>query len=171
MNSRLLDCSDAHRFSDSENKDRLGKCFTWFKCDPTFDGLKQIRHEFDSRVFVGDMPFKLDKVCKNPTKYIHSIKIAKIEEAKHEGWFDSEIPLNHDLVAVIGNKGNGKSAIADIIGLMGNTKNHEEFSFLTKDKFRRNNLSTSFYGEMKWESDLLEKEILAKIHYNMKLKR
>ncbi|PGU34113.1 DNA repair protein [Bacillus cereus] len=161
VNSRLLDCSDAHRFSDSENKDRLGKCFTWFKCDPTFDGLKQIRNEFDSRVFVGDMPFKLDKVCKNPTKYIHSIKIAKIEEAKHEGWFDSEIPLNHDLVAVIGNKGNGKSAIADIIGLMGNTKNHAEFSFLTKDKFRRNNLSTSFYGEMKWESDLLEKRNLS----------
>lgn len=35
VNSRLLDCSDAHNFSDARYKDRIGKCFTWIKTDPT----------------------------------------------------------------------------------------------------------------------------------------
>ncbi|GEM_PF-1650200 len=36
-------------------------------------------------------------------------------------WFkDIEIPLNYGLVAIIGNKGNGKSALTDIISLCGN---------------------------------------------------
>jgi hypothetical protein len=38
VNDRLLDCSDAHRHADSADKDRLGKCFTWIKADPTFEG-------------------------------------------------------------------------------------------------------------------------------------
>lgn len=160
VNNRLLDCSDAHRFSDSTDKDRLGKCFTWLKCDTTFDGLRQIRNEFDSRVFVGDTPPKLEIIRKNPTKYIKAIKVQKTEQSKHTGWFNASIPLNHDLVAVIGNKGNGKSAIADIIGLLGNTKNHFDFSFLTKNKFRQNNLAANFVGEIEWESGLIESKNL-----------
>src|SRR3954447_21421684 len=36
--------------------------------------------------------------------------------------------LNHDLVAIIGNRGNGKSALADMLGLAGRSKNHAHFS-------------------------------------------
>lgn len=160
VNNRLLDCSDAHRFSDSKDKDRLGKCFTWLKCDSTFDGLRQIRNEFDSRVFIGNIPPKLENIRKNPTKYIRAIKVQKTDQSTHTGWFNSSIPLNHDLVAVIGNKGNGKSAIADIIGLLGNTKNYSDFSFLTKNKFRQNNLARNFVGEIEWESGLFESKNL-----------
>ena len=41
----LLDCSDAHHFSDSIEKDRIGKCYTWIKADTTFEGLKQVIYE------------------------------------------------------------------------------------------------------------------------------
>lgn len=40
VNDNLLDCSDAHYFSDADNKDRIGNCMTWIKADPTFEGLK-----------------------------------------------------------------------------------------------------------------------------------
>ncbi|MBE7141783.1 TrlF family AAA-like ATPase [Bacillus paranthracis] len=161
VNSRLLDCSDAHYFSDSVEKDRLGNCLTWLKCDPTFEGLKQIRNEFEDRVFIGDIPAKLDKVQKNPTKYIKSISVRKTEGSAHDGWFNSTIPLNHDLIAVIGNKGNGKSALADIMGLLGNTKNHKEFSFLVKNKFRSGSLANGFLGEIEWESGNKETKFLS----------
>ena len=52
----LLDCSDAHALSTSENKDRVGNCFTWIKADSTFEGLRQAVTEFAQRVFVGDVP-------------------------------------------------------------------------------------------------------------------
>ena len=43
--------------------------------------------------------------------------------------------MNPSLVAIIGNKGNGKSALTDIVGLVGNSYN-DNYSFLTKSKFR-----------------------------------
>ena len=58
VNHRLLDCSDAHDFSDSADKDRLGKCFTWIKADTEFEGLVQAFHEPEGRIFLGDIPPK-----------------------------------------------------------------------------------------------------------------
>ncbi len=58
------------------------------------------------------------------------------------------------MVAIIGNKGNGKSAIADTIGLLGNTKNYEYFSFLRNEKFRSRkpiNRSEHFEANLSWE--------------------
>ena len=51
-------------------------------------------------------------------------------------WFDIELELNSELVAIIGNKGSGKSALADILGLLGNTPYYDFFSFLSEEKFR-----------------------------------
>lgn len=62
VNSRLLDCSDAHYFADSKMKDRIGNCFTWIKSDPTFDGLAETLPEFEERVFVGEKPLILERV-------------------------------------------------------------------------------------------------------------
>ena len=39
-------------------------------------------------------------------------------------------------MAIIGNKGSGKSALADIIALVGNSKQSHHFSFLKKNRFR-----------------------------------
>jgi len=153
---KLLDCSDAHALSKSENKDRIGQCFTWIKADPTFQGLVQAVAEFDQRVFVGDTPPKRLLVAGNRTKYASSISIKK----KHgsplsDTWFDVDLPLNHDLIAIIGNKGSGKSALADVIALAGGTKNHGSFSFLNEDRFRdpRNKLATQFTGTLRWHDD------------------
>jgi len=150
---RLLDCSDAHALSGAESKDRIGQCFTWVKADPTFQGLLQAVTEFDQRVFVGDMPRKQLLVVGNRTKYASTITVRKkAGSTLVDSWFDVEVPLNHDLVAIIGNKGSGKSALADVIALIGDTKNHESFSFLNDERFRdpRNKLAAHFIGTLRW---------------------
>ena len=136
VNSCLLDCSDAHNLSNSTTKDRIGKCFTWIKADSTFKGLQQILHEPEGRIFVGDKPSSLFLIDQKSTKYMREITFQKTEKAKAEEiWFSGTVPLNHGLVAIIGNKGSGKSALADILALLGNTHVTDDFSFLTKDRF------------------------------------
>ena len=66
-------------------------------------------------------------------------------------WFDCDMPLNHDMVAIIGNKGSGKSALADIIVLCGDTSRCEDFSFLEKKKFREKRLASNFEVKATWE--------------------
>lgn len=154
VKSTLLDCSDAHALSTSDNKDRIGNCFTWIKADSTFEGLCQAVTEFEQRVFVGDLPPKRQLVAGNRTKYVSAITIKKrAGSTLGETWFDVDLPLNHDLVAIIGNKGSGKSALADVAALAGSTKNYEKFSFLTEDRFRdpKSNLATHFVGALRWQ--------------------
>jgi hypothetical protein len=65
------------------------------------------------------------------------------------------------LVAIIGNKGSGKSALADIIGLCGHYKNQKDFSFLNQDKFRNGNVSKYFEAKLKWVSDVVCPKVLS----------
>lgn len=160
LNSLLLDCSDAHHNSCSTQKDRVGNCFTWLKTEHSFNGLKLIKHELD-RIFVGDMPPVLARVANNKTKYIKSLLISKEDrEVKGnmrnmpEPWFDGvSINLNPELVAIIGNKGNGKTAILDILALLGNSK-VKEFSFLNNERFRNGeNKSQYFNAKLIWHDN------------------
>ncbi len=92
VNDLLLDCSDAHNYSISQDKDRIGNCFTWIKADPTFDGLRQALTEFNQRVFVGDTPPKILLVNRNRTKYVSSITIKKKPGSTlPDTWFDCTI--------------------------------------------------------------------------------
>lgn len=153
VKNTLLDCSDAHALSSSADKDRVGNCFTWVKADPTFDGLLQALTEFEDRVFVGDAPPKRLLVEGNRTKYVSKIQIRrKPGSTLADTWFDVELPLSYDLVAIIGNKGSGKSAMADIAALAGDTKNFKSFSFLNDRRFRnpRNRLAPHFVGTLSW---------------------
>lgn len=157
VNDRLLDCSDAHKFSSSlQPERRLGNCFAWLKANTTFEGLKQVAKE-STRIYVGDIPPILRRVKENPTRYIKKLSFKKITDSRlEEIWFeDIQIEINSGLVAIIGNKGNGKSALSDTIGLIGNTPNFKDFSFLDKHKFRapRPNRSENFDGIITWESD------------------
>lgn len=155
VNNLLLDCSDAHTFSDASDKDRIGKCFTWIKADPTFRGLLQVKNEPNDRVFVGDTPPIHLRVRNNSTRYIKSIRINKKPESDcKETWFNNEIQLNSNLVAIIGNKGKGKSALTDIIGLLCNTRQDKDFTFLSNNNFRQSkeNKAGHFKAELEWES-------------------
>lgn len=155
VNSKILDCSDAHYLSSSAQTNRIGKCFTWIKADTTFEGLRHALVEYDQRVYIGERPPKLEVVRTEPTRFIQSISIRKKEGAAFsEKWFDQEVPLNADLVAVIGNKGSGKSALADVIGLLGDSGNEVNYSFLNKEKFRRpaDSKAQHFTACLKWIS-------------------
>lgn len=153
VKNTLLDCSDAHALSNSPDKDRIGNCFTWIKADATFNGLLHALTEFEDRVYVGDAPPKRLLVESNRTKYISNIRVKrKLGSTLADSWFDVDLPLSHDLVAIIGNKGSGKSALADILALAGDTKNFKGFSFLNEKRFRnsRAKLAPHFVGALGW---------------------
>jgi hypothetical protein len=156
VNSHLIHASDAHSLSTSDKLNKIGSSLTWIKSDTTFDGLCQALKRFEQRVFVGDIPDKIQSVNNNPTKYIKSIKIEKTNPKFDEVWFENlEIEFNHGLVAIIGNKGSAKSALTDIVGLLGDSKCIEtDFSFLHKDKFRQKpeNKSKNFKAIITWEN-------------------
>ena len=156
VNSRLLDCSDAHDLQNSTQKDRIGNCFTWINADTEFDGLLQAIKEPEGRIYLGTDPDQRRRLAENRTKYIKSIAIKKVANSTlAEPWFDgTNIELNPGLVAVIGNKGSGKSAFVDIVGLLGNTARHEEASFLNAERFCNpaGNKASHFIAELSWES-------------------
>lgn len=148
--------SDSHdhkyplgKLKDNDSKPISKYC--WIKADPTFEGLKQIVREPKDRVFIGETPPKLDLVDKNKTRYIKNILIQKeTTSSLKDTWFNNNIEFNPGLVAIIGNKGKGKSALAETIGLLGNSKNCDYFSFLISEKFRKNKLANNFHGELVW---------------------
>lgn len=101
----VLQGSDAHKLADlfKPSKDR----FCWVKADPTFEGLRQILYEPEERVFIGPTP---------PLDHDETRVIVAVRLRKSSGWFDDvDIPLNAGLVSIIGQKGSGKSALAEII--------------------------------------------------------
>jgi ABC-type lipoprotein export system ATPase subunit len=143
--------SDAHKVPDygvfPNNR------ITWIKADPTFEGLLQVTNEPAERSFIGDIPPKLALVQQKKTKYIESVEIRRKPDARlGEVWFDNTIPINPDLIAIIGNKGKGKSALTDTIGLLANTKQHGHFTFLSEKHFRqpKENKAKHFQATLTW---------------------
>lgn len=135
------------------------KRFCWINADPTFEGFKQILNE-PSRVFIGKKPPLVERIEKNPSKYINNLTINKIHSSNiDEIWYgeSTSIDINPGLVSIIGNKGSGKSAIADIIGLCSNSQtNRKEWSFLTPKKFCSNtpyDRSKKFEARIRWYDD------------------
>lgn len=146
----LLICSDNH---DINVYSPPTKC--WIKADTTFSGLCQVLNEPFNRVYLGETPPILERVSRNRTKYVKSVSFARSASGNtKEAWFHDEVPFNHELVAVIGNKGSGKSALADILGLLGNSPQGDSFSFLNADQFRdpKCNKACCFDATLTWES-------------------
>ncbi|MES2069249.1 MAG: ABC transporter [Pseudomonadota bacterium] len=147
--------SDAHAISDYGNFPN-GR-ITWIKASATFEGLLQACKEPANRSYVGTLPPKVDFVARNPHLFLGSVQIRKRANAPELGtWFDgTDLPLNEDLVALIGRKGSGKSALADVLGLLGDTPNGRHFSFLSEHRFRlpKDNKASSFEARLQWKQN------------------
>lgn len=180
----VLSGCDAHSFDDLDAK--LGQVITtykdgvvldptWIKADLTYEGLKQIVFEPANRVYIGAEPEAERRVRKNGTRYIESLHIdciAGYRKEQHGEWFcDERIVLGKELVAVIGNKGSGKSAVTDVIGLLGNSHNQissglaggkpeELFSFLNKEKFLKAGCARHFEATLNWHAGEPDKKVL-----------
>ncbi|MBK1888662.1 hypothetical protein Undi14_01350 [Undibacterium sp. 14-3-2] len=116
--------SDAHEtgklFKPDEDR------FCWIKSDPTFEGLRQVLWEPESRVHIGKV---------SPGQVDVSKVISSLEIADANGWFEAgDIPLNPGLVAIIGEKGSGKTAVADLVAFACGAplNDSSQASFVTK---------------------------------------
>ena len=154
VNHHLLDCSDAHTWTNSVEKDRIGNCLTWINAQPTLNGLRHAITEFDTRVFVGVRPTKIEAVHLRPADHLRSIRITRADDASDESvqMFDVDVPLNPGFVAVLGNKGKGKSALLDAIALVGDCTTEGDFTFLSRDRFRNpnENRAKEHKAELTW---------------------
>ncbi len=186
--------SDAHSFQQFD--DLVGKLAlqdgvvvkepTWIKADLSFEGLRQIIFEPEARVYIGEEPEIETLVRNDPRRYIESLRIGSIEgyDGRSGLWFSDEvIQLNKELVAIIGNKGSGKSALVDILGLVGNSHNQkyhhsasarpeELFSFLNREKFLKGRIAENFVGSIYWyagepDSKVLNEETNQNIRENV----
>ncbi|MFG1187982.1 TrlF family AAA-like ATPase [Xanthobacter aminoxidans] len=157
----VYDGSDAHSFQDLDRLTGDEPHFqsTWIKANLSFRGLRQTLFEPRDRVFIGDRPPVLIRLEREATQFIDRLEITPVSGySGHNGqWFQSvDIPFNPELTAVIGNKGSGKSAIADIVALLGNTRQAKHFSFLVDSpnnrKFKRKGFADNFLGRLVWKS-------------------
>lgn len=124
----------------------------WIKGDPSFRTFQQLKSD-PHRAWIGDEPPELTRIHSHPTKYVGGIQFKKFATSRlDEEWFDGEVSINPGLVAIIGNKGSGKTALAETIGLLGNCGSAHAFSFLSDRKFRqpRNNKAKEFEATLTW---------------------
>lgn len=115
--------SDAHEITRLFRPDHDRFC--WIKADPTFEGLRQLLYEPEDRVYIGPTP----PILHDEARVIRSITLFGCDR-----WFDeAEIPLNSGLVSIVGQKGSGKSALAELIAYAaGSWMNDEPGSFLNR---------------------------------------
>ena len=96
--------SDAHKLDDVASP--FGDRFTWIKGGLEFDALRQACIDPDGRAHIGaEQP-----TSASPSQVISGIRVLDAP------WMTTPvIPLNPGLVAIIGARGSGKTALADMI--------------------------------------------------------
>lgn len=167
----LIICSDNHNPKQYNRKEKL-----WIKADTSFDGLIQAINHPEERVFVGEIPDKLDKTRKNKSSYIDYVHITRNQDARNaeSNWFNYQMPINNGLSVIIGNKGNGKSAFADIIGHLCSANSMSEASFLNDDRFGKapHKYAEDYSGVISWldgekisKNTLQNSEVGTKVQY------
>jgi energy-coupling factor transporter ATP-binding protein EcfA2 len=116
VNSRLLDCSDAHHLADSPEPNKLGKCFTWIKGEVCFETLKQAYYEYDGRVSLGtDRPI-------DPLHNIVSVSVSLPAEITWQGApfcfrGNHQFEFHPSFTCLIGGRGSGKSTLLNLLAV------------------------------------------------------
>jgi len=151
--------SDAHMFERLFEPDHQRYC--WVKADPNFAGLRQVFNEPEARTHIGPLPPLLDELAHQKSFSIDTISInKKASSTLKETWFDgASLHLNPEMVAIIGNKGSGKSALADTLALMGGCQlGEDEYGFLKAKRFRAKDAggkidrSAEFEARVSWSN-------------------
>lgn len=142
-----------------ENGHKELKEITWIKADTSFDGLSKALCEPDDRFYIGPEPPKIVDVQNNKAQYLKRFSIKGNTGAD---WFDDDLIINPGLVAVIGKKGSGKSALADMIAHAAGAKvSKKNYSFLHEDRFLKNKHRASLYSaEVEWEDSTSNAKLL-----------
>jgi len=129
---------------------------TWIKAEPTFRGLLQAIREPFFRSFLGEVPPKKAFVEANGRLFMNRLQVNRLPGVSlTERWFDGvDIELNPDLVVIVGNKGSGKSGLAEVLALAGNSKSQGFFTFLNDKRFLSGNVprASAFEAQLSWEN-------------------
>jgi energy-coupling factor transporter ATP-binding protein EcfA2 len=115
--------SDCHKLDTVLQPEIERRC--WIRAEPTFNGFRQTLAEPDRRVYVGPEP------PDGPS----AGDVIRHVRFRSAGWLQNEeIELNPGLVTVIGSRGSGKTALADLIALAAEADEEEpgDASFLKK---------------------------------------
>lgn len=131
--------SDAHCVSKTGVPD--GSRFSWIKGAPSFDTLRQACIDPEGRAFVGEDP---------PPSAMSSETISRISISGAPWLKTPHIDLNPGLIAIIGARGSGKTALADMIAAAcdAHAGHVTKQSFLMRASEHLNNAS----AEVTWQS-------------------
>ncbi len=130
---------DAHEMKDvgKPKEDR----YCWIRGDLTFETLRQICYDPQHRVCIGKEPPEGGR----PSDTIVNVNIQKAD------WMCTpKIPINPGLVAIIGARGSGKTALVEMIaaGAKSVDRNHTKRSFLERaSEYLNDTVSVLIWGD------------------------
>ncbi len=110
-NKPLLQSSDAHK------EDSIGKKYTWIKAEKTFEGLKQIIYEPETRVSIDKPQDPLHKIDYVELRFNGEVKITneKGDIPFCYAGFNETLFFSPNFTCVIGGRGSGKSTLLQLI--------------------------------------------------------
>lgn len=143
--------SDAHEYNKYGvfPSDRI----TWVKADPTFNGLLQILFEPNERVKISATNPSLDFDKPYISNLIISDEVNIFQEEEDLSFSKIEsLPLNQNLVAIIGGRGEGKSMLTDYLASSFIGQEHSK-----EGKFNKNGtVKLSYHKSNQSEDDVIE---------------